>query len=61
MVRVEAHWLAVEDAVCFIVHAMADLEKIEAWTNEEPVDIGLWENQSVGDHAYCYISTTVPT
>jgi hypothetical protein len=40
---------------------MADLEKIEAWTNEEPVDIGLWENQSVGDHAYCYISTTVPT
>jgi hypothetical protein len=41
MVRVESHWLAVEDAVCFIVHAMADLEKVETGTNEEPVDVGL--------------------
>ena len=33
--------MTVEDAVCFIVHAMADLEKVEAGSNEEPVDVGL--------------------
>ena len=41
MMRIEAHRLTVEDAVCFIVHAMADLKKVEAGSNEEPVDVGL--------------------
>ena len=50
MVRVEAHRLAVEYAVRFIVHAMADFEKVETGTNEEPVDVGLCEGRSVGDY-----------
>ena len=41
MMRVEAHRLAVENAICFIVHAMADLKKVKTGTNEEPIDVGL--------------------
>jgi hypothetical protein len=41
VVWIEAHRLAVEYAVCFIVHTVADFEKIEAGSNEEPIDVGL--------------------
>jgi hypothetical protein len=49
MVREQSHRLAIKDAIGFIVYSVADFEKIEARADQEPIYIGLWKHQSVGE------------
>ena len=38
---IEAHRLAVEDAIRFVMHLVVDLEEVESGANEEPIYIRL--------------------